>query len=119
MKLLIAPNAFKGSLSAIQAASVVSQSLKEIAVNVETILCPIADGGDGTLDCIIHATGGNFFAATGTGPVASLPLKARWGVRGDGSTAVIEMAEAAGLRLLRQNEYDVANATTRGVGELI
>ncbi len=119
MKLLIAPNAFKGSLSAIQAANIISHSLKEIASDVETVLCPIADGGDGTLECLVNATGGKIFAATVTGPVASLQVKARWGVLGDGSTAVIEMAEAAGLRLLKQNEYDVANATTRGVGELI
>jgi glycerate kinase len=119
MKLLIAPNAFKRSLSAIQAASIVARSLKEIASDAETILCPIADGGDGTLECLVQATGGKVFTVTVTGPVASLRVKARWGVLGDGSSAVIEMAEAAGLRLLKQNQYDVANATTRGVGELI
>lgn len=119
MNFLIAPNALKGSLSALRAANTISQSLKGIAPDVATALCPIADGGDGTLECLVQATGGKFFEATVQGPVSSLRVRARWGVLGDGLTAVIEMAEAAGLRLLSPPQYDIANATTYGVGELI
>jgi glycerate 2-kinase len=119
MNFLIAPNALKGSLSALRAANTVSQSLKRIAPDAATVLCPIADGGDGTLECLVQATGGKVFEASVQGPVAALRVNARWGVLGDGATAVIEMAEAAGLRLLSSSQYDIANATTYGVGELI
>jgi glycerate kinase len=119
MNYLIAPNALKGSLSALRAANTISQSLKEIAPGTATVLCPIADGGDGTLECLVQATGGKVFEATVQGPVSSLRVNAHWGVLGDGATAVIEMAEAAGLRLLSPPHYDIANSTTYGVGELI
>ncbi len=119
MNFLIAPNALKGSLSALRAATTISQSLKEIAPDVATVLCPIADGGDGTLECLVQATSGKFFEANVQGPVSFLRVNARWGVLGDGATAVIEMAEAAGLRLLSPPYHDIANATTYGVGELI
>lgn len=119
MNFLIAPNALKGSLSSLRAANAISHSLKGIAPDVATILCPVADGGDGTLECLVQATGGKIFEVNVQGPVSSLRVNARWGVLGDGATAVVEMAEAAGLRLLSPPQYDIANATTYGVGELI
>lgn len=119
MNFLIAPNVFKGSLSALRAANTISRSLKGIAPDVAIVLCPIADGGDGTLECLVQAIGGKVFEANVHGPVSSLRVNARWGVLGDGATAVIEMAEAAGLRLLSPPQFDIANATTYGVGELI
>ena len=119
MNFLIAPNALKGSLSALRAATAISQSLKGIAPDAAIVLCPIADGGDGTLECLIQATSGRVFEATVQGPISSLRVSARWGVLGDGVTAVIETAEAAGLRLLSPLQFDVANTTTYGVGELI
>lgn len=117
MKFLIAPNALKGSLTPLRATKTISESLS--APDTSTLLCPIADGGDGTLDCLVQATRGKFFAANVCGPLSSLRVNARWGVLGDGTTAVIEMAEAAGLRLLNSSQFDAANATTFGVGELI
>lgn len=119
MNFLIAPNALKGSLSALRAAAAISQSLKGIAPDIVTTLCPIADGGDGTLECLVHATRGKVFQTTVRGPISSLRVNARWGELGDSATAVIEMAEAAGLRLLNRHQFDLANATTYGVGELI
>ena len=119
MNFLIAPNALKGSLSAFRAAAIISQSLKGIAPDGATVLCPIADGGDGTLDCLVQATGGKIFHVNVQGPIFSLRVNSRWGSLGDGRTAVIEIAEAAGLRLLSPSQFDVANATTYGVGELI
>jgi glycerate 2-kinase len=119
MNFLIAPNALKGSLSAQNAANIISAALQEKLPDAHSIICPIADGGNGTLECLVQATGGKFYSATVCGPLASIKVNARWGILGDGTTAVVEMAEAAGLHLLKPSQYDVANATTFGVGELI
>lgn len=126
MKFLIAPNALKGSLTPMEAAKCIAAALKKSPHN-EFTLCPIADGGNGTVECLVHATQGKFFSTTVTGPLHAKKVSARWGVLGDGKvengnevgTAVIEMAEAAGLHLLKSEEYDVLHATTFGVGELI
>jgi glycerate kinase len=116
VKVLIAPNALKGSLSAREAATVMARSLPK---DWDAVLCPIADGGDGTLECLVEATGGKYFSATVTGPLSSRKVSAKWGRLGTSNTAVIEMAEASGLRFLSPNEYSAANTSTRGVGELI
>jgi glycerate kinase len=116
MKILIAPTALKGSLSAREAAQAMVAGLPPEAT---PIVCPVADGGDGLLECLVSGTNGAFFESTVRGPIGSLVVRARWGVLGDGSTAVIEMAEAAGLRLLSPREYDALHATTFGVGELV
>jgi len=119
MNFLIAPNALKGSLSAPNAASIISKALQNILPDAHCIVCPISDGGNGTLESLIQATGGKFYSASVCGPLTSITVNARWGILGDGTTAVIEMAEAAGLHLLKPSEYNVANATTFGVGQLI
>ncbi len=129
MKFLIAPNALKGSLTPIEAAESIAAALEQISHNDFT-LCPIADGGNGTLECLVRATNGKFSLAAVTGPLQTKKVSARWGILGDGKiengatgdTAVIEMAEAAGLSAyggLKPSEYDVLHATTFGVGELI
>jgi glycerate kinase len=119
MNFLIAPNALKGSLSAANAARIISKAVQDILPDAHCVLCPISDGGNGTLDCLVQATGGKFYSASVRGPLVSMTVNARWGVLGDGTTAVIEMAEAAGLHLLKPCQYDAAHATTFGVGELI
>jgi glycerate 2-kinase len=119
MNFLIAPNALKGSLSAPNAARIISKAIQDIFPDAQCVLCPIADGGNGTLDCLVQATQGKFYSASVRGPLASMTVNARWGILGDGTTAVIEMAEAAGLHLLKLSEYDIAHATTFGVGQLI
>jgi glycerate 2-kinase len=116
MKVLIAPNALKGSLSAKEAASVMARSLPK---DWDAILCPIADGGDGTLECLVDATGGEYYRTVVTGPFPSGKVSARWGRLGTTNTAVIEMAEAAGLRLISPQQYSASTTTTIGVGELI
>lgn len=116
MKVLVAPNALKGSLTALDAASIIASALPE---NIYSFLCPIADGGNSTLECLVNATGGVYRIAEVSAPIPQSKIHARWGVLGDSQTAVIEMAEAAGLHLLTPVQYNVANATTRGVGELI
>lgn len=82
-------------------------------------MCPIADGGDGTLDCLVEVTEGRFFHDTVIGPFRDQKIKARWGKLGNEHTAVIEMAEASGLRLLNARQYSACKTTTFGVGELI
>ena len=116
MNLLIAPNALKGSLTALQAAEIIAHSLPD---GWNAKLCPIADGGDGTLDCLLSATGGRHFNATVSGPLPGMKIDARWGVLGNSKIALIEMAEASGLRLLKPGQYSAARTTTYGVGELI
>src|SRR5512135_3249156 len=108
MKILIAPNALKGSLTAVRAADVIAQSLP---VTWDRILCPVADGGDGTLDCLVNATKGRIFEANVSGAIPGKNVRARWGSLGSEKTAVIEMAEAAGLRLLRPEQYSANQAT--------
>ncbi len=116
MKVLVAPNALKGSLTAVEAAEIMARSLPP---TWDTVICPIADAGDGTLDCLVSATRGTFFTAFVTGPLARQKVSARWGELGNQRAAVIEMAEASGLRLLTASQYSAATTTTFGVGELI
>lgn len=116
MKILVAPNALKGSLTALEAALVMNDALPHQA---QVRLCPIADGGNSTLECVVNATRGEYRTSEVTGPLPGRKVRARWGVLGNSQTAVVEMAEASGLHLLTPGEYDVAHATTRGVGELI
>jgi glycerate 2-kinase len=116
MKVLIAPNALKGSLSSKDAARVMARALPK---DWEAILCPIADGGDGTLECLVDATGGAYYSAMVTGPLPSVKVRARWGRLGTSNTAVVEMAEASGLRLLSADQRSASTTITLGVGELI
>ncbi|MCH8940614.1 MAG: glycerate kinase [Chloroflexi bacterium] len=118
MKIVIAPQAFKGSLSALQAADAIANGAQRVFPDAQLTRVPVADGGDGTLDALINATGGTFHEANVTGPLGS-PVDARWGVLGDGMTTIIEAAQACGLALLSDNERDPLTTTTYGVGELI
>ena len=118
MRVLICPNAFKGCLTSIEAAAAIHQGIRDSGH--EGIVLPLADGGDGTLETLVNATGGEIVTSEVTGSLGGR-VAARWGKLGGGKsgTAVIEMAEAAGLRLLRPEEYNPLVTTTYGVGELI
>ena len=118
MKVIIAPQGFKGSVSALEAAKAIQRGVLAAAPEAVTVLVPVADGGDGTLDALVGATGGQFFRSNVTGP-RGRPLEAAWGVMGDGQTAVVEMALASGLALLALRSRDPMVTTTRGTGELI
>ena len=110
MKILIAPQSFKGGISAWEAAQAIARGVVKAEPEAETVLVPVADGGDGTLETLIDSTGGQIFRSIVTGP-AGHAVEASWGVMGDGETAVIEMARASGLALLplkrRQEVMDV------------
>ena len=117
-RIVIAPQAFKGSLSAMEAAQAMAQGVRRVYPRAVIVLAPVADGGDGTLEALVDATGGSYRSDTVSGPLGQ-PVDAAWGVLGDGSTAVIEMARAGGLVLVPPELRDVRAATTLGVGQLI
>ncbi|MBV8085778.1 MAG: glycerate kinase [Chloroflexi bacterium] len=114
MRVLIAPQAFKGSLSAAEAASAMAAGLPQ---GVSAELLPVADGGEGTVDALLAALGGSRVSTPVRGPMGSA-VTAAWGLLPDGR-AVIEMAAASGLPLVRPDERDPRRATTYGTGELI
>ncbi len=118
MKVVIAPQSFKGSISALDAAKAMEEGVLRVVPDAETVLAPVADGGDGTLETLVEATGGEVRSTTVTGPVGKV-VTAEWGALGDGRTAVIEMARTSGLALLSRTERDPLRATTYGLGEVI
>ena len=118
MHILIAPDSYKGSLTALEVAQAMEEGAKRVFPDATFDLVPIADGGEGTVDALVAATNGQFRETTVTGPMRK-PVKAKWGVFGDGKTAVIEMATASGLPLLAPDERDPLNACTCGTGELV
>ena len=117
-KIVIAPQEFKGSLTAIEIARAVEGGVLRAIPDATTVLAPVADGGDGTLQALVDSSGGRIESAAVTGPLGE-EVVAEWGALGDGETAVIEMARSSGLALVDLNARDPRRATTRGVGELI
>jgi glycerate 2-kinase len=118
MRVVIAPDKFKGSLTAIQVAAAISRGVLAAAPDATVDLVPMADGGEGTVDALVAATGGVIREARVTGPLGE-PVAARFGLLGDGRTAVLEMAAASGLVLVPPDRRDPLVATTRGTGELL
>ena len=118
MKVVIAPQGFKGGISGLEAAQAIARGVAAAVPEAETVLAPVADGGDGTLNALVDATGGQVFNQTVTGPLGQ-PLEAQWGVMGDGNTAVIEMARASGLALVPQRRRNPRITTTVGTGEIL
>ena len=121
MKIIIAPQSFKGSLTAKEATNIILDSAKSVFPNAELIGLPIADGGDGTLETIIDATNGELINSNVKGPDNRI-VEASWGLfnsEKNEKTAIIEMARASGLAMLDPNNLDPFNSTTFGTGELI
>lgn len=118
MKVLIAPDSFKQTLTAAQAAAAIARGWQAARPADTLDFCPMADGGEGTVEALVRATGGAMQVAQVHGPLAQ-PVDARWGVLGDGKTAVIEMAQAAGLELIEPAQQNPMLTTTYGVGQLI
>ncbi|AXF85892.1 Glycerate 2-kinase [Ephemeroptericola cinctiostellae] len=118
MKIVIAPDSFKESLSAMDVATAIEDGFKEIFPQAHYIKIPVADGGEGTVRAIIDATGGRMLHQMVTGPLGQ-PVDAFYGLTGDGQTAVIEMAAASGLELVLPEQRNPMLATSFGVGELI
>lgn len=113
--VLLAPDKFKGTLSAAEVIDALARGITESAPRVELLSCPIADGGDGTVDAAL-AAGSEPRTCTVTGPTGE-PRTARWALSGE--TAVLELAEVVGLRALPGGTLAPGSASTRGLGELI
>jgi glycerate kinase len=111
----VAPDKFKGTFNAAQVAGAIGRGLERAGL-MPPDLCPVADGGDGTLDALLPQLGGELIAKTVRGPLGQ-PVKTGFGLIEDGGTAIVEMAMASGLALV--DELDPWNATTYGTGELI
>ncbi len=118
MKIVIAPDSFKESLSAIEVARAMADGVRVALQQAEIDLCPMADGGEGTVEAMVAATDGEFRTVEVFGPLVK-PTKAQFGLLGDKHTAVIEMAEAAGLGLVKPEKRNPLLTTTFGVGQLI
>ncbi|MQF69758.1 glycerate kinase [SAR202 cluster bacterium AD-804-J14_MRT_500m] len=118
MKVVIAPQAFKGALSGAKAAEAIAAGIRLVIPEAKTTLLPVADGGDGTLEALVENTNGHVFTSHVNDPFMN-PIKADWGVMGDGETAVIEMARASGLVLVPPEKRDPRHTTTFGTGQLI
>ena len=118
MKIVIAPDSYKGSIYASDAARAMEVGVRRVLPDAEVVLVPVADGGDGTLETLVETSGGRIIASDVTGPLGE-PVSAQWGAMGDGVTAVAEMARTSGLALVRLEDLDPLNATTFGLGEVI
>ena len=118
MKMVVAPDSFKGSLTAIEVSDAIGQGIREIFPEAEIVKIPMADGGEGTVQCLVNATGGKILKEKVTGPLGDEVL-ASYGILGDKRTAVIEMAEASGLTLVPENKRNPLTTTTYGTGQLI
>ncbi|KAA0955857.1 glycerate kinase [Sporosarcina sp. ANT_H38] len=118
MKIIIAPDSFKGSLSAVEAANAINRGIKKAFSDAETVLLPIGDGGEGTMETLVAATGGEIINVSVIGPLGD-QIEAAYGVLGDGETCVIEMASASGLHLVPEDNFSPLEATTYGTGQLI
>ncbi len=118
MKAVIAIDSFKGSLSTFQSGAAVSEAIKKVFPDATTEICPIADGGEGTVKAITSMTGGEIISLSVTDPLGRM-VEAEYGFIAETKTALIEMSSAAGITLISPEERNPLYTTTYGVGELI
>ncbi|MEH7116793.1 glycerate kinase [Neobacillus vireti] len=118
MKIIIAPDSFKESLTAAEVSQAIENGMKSIFPSAEYVKLPMADGGEGTVQSLVYTTGGKLVSKVVTGPLGE-PVSSFFGILGDGKTAVIEMAAAAGLDLVPREKRNPLVTTSYGVGELI
>ncbi|MDA1349742.1 MAG: glycerate kinase [Chloroflexi bacterium] len=118
MKVVIAPQTFKGSISALDVARAMREGVLRVVPEAEISLVPVADGGDGTLETLVEGSGGDIRDVNVTGPLGDR-ITAQWGAMGDGRTAVIEMARTSGLALVPLEKRTPLLSTTFGLGEAI
>lgn len=117
MKVVIAVDSFKGSMSSMEAGFAAKAGIEKVC-SADIIVRPLADGGEGTTEALVEGLGGQYIYIEVTGPLGE-KTKARYGILGDKKTAVMEMAQAAGITLLKSEDLNPLSATTRGVGEMI
>lgn len=118
MKIVIAPDSYKESLSALEVATAIEQGFREIWPDADYVKIPVADGGEGTVEAMVEATAGRIVRVKVTGPLGK-PVDAFYGLSGDERSAFIEMAAASGLELVPSGLRDPLKTTSWGTGELI
>lgn len=117
MKVVIAMDSFKGSMSSMEAGNAVKAGVERVCT-ADIVVKPLADGGEGTVEALVEGLGGEYVSMEVTGPLGA-KTSAKYGILGDKRTAVLEMAEASGIILVKREELDPSRATTYGVGEMI
>ncbi len=117
MKVVIAIDSFKGCMNSMEAGNAAKAGILKVC-DAQMSVKPLADGGEGTTEALVEGMGGEYVFVEVTGPLGT-KRRARYGILGDGRTAVMEMAEAAGIILLKPEELNPSRATTYGVGEMI
>jgi glycerate kinase len=118
LKIVIAPDSFKGSLTALEVCEAAARGIEAIDPDIEIVQVPMADGGEGTVQSLVDATDGSLITENVTGPLGD-PVDAVYGLLGDDESAVIEMAAASGLPLVPEEKRNPLYTTTYGTGELI
>lgn len=118
MKIIIAPDSFKDSLSAERVAQAIADGLVQVWPDAQLVQCPMADGGEGTVAAVLAACNGQLRSHTVRGPLGAA-VQAHWGWLADSHTAILEMAEASGLQLVAPGQRDACSSSTYGTGELI
>lgn len=118
MKFVLAPDSFKESMTAKEAADGMERGIKKVIPDAECVKVPMADGGEGTVQSLVDATNGELVQIEVTGPDCN-KVKATYGILGDGNTAIIEMASASGIELINKEKRNPLVTTTYGTGELI
>lgn len=118
MKIVIAPDSYKESLSALEVATAIEEGFREIWPDADYVKLPVADGGEGTVEAMVEATAGRIVDVDVTGPLGD-SVRAFYGLSGDERSAFIEMAAASGLELVPPQLRDPLKTTSWGTGELI
>lgn len=118
MKIVAAIDSFKGSISSLEAGYAVSSGFRSVNNNAEVVVCPLADGGEGTVEALAEGMNGRLYTITVTGPLGT-PVSCTYAVIEETMTAVLEMSGAAGITLIPKDDLDPLHATTYGVGEVI
>lgn len=118
MRVVLAPDKFRGSLTARQVTDAMTEGIRLVYPDADIVALPLADGGEGTAQVLTESTSGTWHTATVSDPLGR-PIEAGYGLSGDGQTAFIEMAAASGLALLTRDERSIVRTGTFGTGELI
>jgi len=119
MKIVIAMDSFKGTISACEACEIIAAVIAELVPNVQLVIKPMADGGEGTAEAMLKSVSGKWISRTVTGPLPDMSVEAGFAWFENSRTALVEMACASGLQLLSKEQYNPMKTTTYGTGELI